>query len=78
MPVPAIPLSHGAILEALRSAQDDLRFVCSICPEIHDRSLDQAIHMIACASRRIFESYVHDSERSSEETIAQMILQAAA
>lgn len=78
MPVPANPLSCGAILEALRTAHEDLRLTCSIFPEIHGKSLDQAIHTVACASRRIFESYVRDSERPSGKAGAQGIVQAAA
>jgi hypothetical protein len=66
MPIAASPLSHGAVLEALRNAYEDLRFACTIFPEIPDRSMDQAMHTVACARRRIFESYLHDSKGSSD------------
>lgn len=79
MPVSSYhPLSHGAALEALRSVHEDLRLVCNSYPDLQDRSLEEAIHTVACAKRKIFESYLHQPERPSVKAGGQMPALAAA
>jgi len=65
MQVSAYPISHASALEALRTAEENLKFVYNVYPELDDRSVPEAIHCIAGARRRVFESYLRDTETSS-------------
>lgn len=62
----ADPRAHGAALEALRRAHEDLRLVYSFCPDLNEDALDDALHSIARVSRRVFESRLRGPEGFSQ------------
>ena len=78
MSTTAQPISHGVALEALRSAKENLTFVCSVCPELDEKSLDQAIHVINGTSKRIFESYLQELGKDSAEGAGDLPVRRAA